>query len=264
MEVAYYYYLRHFEYIQEGTFEKVIEILYNFVWGDLNSNPEVYMDECFKYSPKFMSYSIPIYGFFRFANLIGIRDIQLRNIKSDSEHLIFNLPKNSKEMEFYKKLIESSRGKILKEIEKIAKEIYTSIESFDDFEIKRMDESFNCLNTECFNASVVMCASAVENRLTNVIKRKYPEIYKNMNIEKKTLGQILGYFKIDNPNEEIKKVQTILPKEHKPLIDLLNTYRIFSSHPKGKHVSINIANSIFSCSFEFLKDRRMVIKENGK
>ena len=43
-------------------------------------------------------------------------------------------------------------------------------------------------------------------------------------------------------------------------MDLLNIYRVYSTHPKSKDITQNIAKSVLSLSFVFLTDKRLKLK----
>jgi len=45
-----------------------------------------------------------------------------------------------------------------------------------------------------------------------------------------------------------------MPRKHRPLVTLLNEYRVFSAHPKEEKVTAQIAESVLHLCFAFLTD----------
>ena len=72
-------------------------------------------------------------------------------------------------------------------------------------------------------------------------------------LEDMTLGQLITEY---IQNKEAYKY--IVPKKHKALLELCNTYRIFSVHPKKEDISPGIASSILNLSLVFLTDDNTV------
>ncbi len=123
----------------------------------------------------------------------------------------------------------------------------------------RLDEALECLQVQCHFACVVMAVSAVESRLRYLLKKKNKTVF-NAEFEKATLGQIIKLF---DENEytapKYAKLKKILPDKHKPLMNLLNQYRIFSAHPKAEIIGRNIAESILRLSFVLLLDKDLIV-----
>ncbi|MBI4401735.1 MAG: hypothetical protein HY581_08900 [Nitrospirae bacterium] len=100
-----------------------------------------------------------------------------------------------------------------------------------------------------------MAVSAVENRLIEIIRKKHDRLYRK-EFTRFTLGQLIQVF--DENQYKAKKyasIKKLLPVKHKPLLLLLNQYRIFSIHPKGEVVTAQIAESILHLSFTFMFDK---------
>lgn len=121
-------------------------------------------------------------------------------------------------------------------------------------ECMRLDEALTCFHNYCFTASVAMAVSAVEYRLIDLLKKKHERLYKK-EFSRFTLGQLIQVFD-DNQYKARKyaRIKKLLPVKHKPLLLLLNQYRIFSVHPKDESVTPQVAESILHLSFTFLID----------
>jgi hypothetical protein len=98
-----------------------------------------------------------------------------------------------------------------------------------------------CYENYAYHASVIMAVSAVEGRITELIRRKQPRLFKS-EFSKATLGQLISIFEPDQ-YKDIKYIgiKKLMPNKHRPLVALLNQYRVFSAHPKGE---LNIATYI--------------------
>ena len=136
---------------------------------------------------------------------------------------------------------------------KLHDQIENFYNSFDEEERKRINESIHCIFECCFFSSVSMSVSAVESRLLKLMCNVSPE-FKNK-LEKMALGQLVFEY---SRNKE--KYKNIVPEKHTPLLDLLNTYRIFSVHPKQQEITSLIAKSILNLSIEFLVDENTEIR----
>jgi hypothetical protein len=121
-------------------------------------------------------------------------------------------------------------------------------------ECVRLDEAAVCFSNYCFTASVAMAVSAVEYRLVELIRRKNERLYRS-SFARSTLGQLIQVF--DDTQYKDKKyaaIKKLMPQKHKPLLALLNQYRVFSVHPKGETITPQIAESILHLAFAFVLD----------
>lgn len=137
----------------------------------------------------------------------------------------------------------------------IESEVSGKLDRISCEECARLDEAIVSFSNYCFTASVAMAVSAVENRLIEIIRRKHDRLYRK-EFTRFTLGQLVQIF--DENQYKAKKyasIKKLLPVKHKPLLLLLNQYRIFSIHPKGETVTPQIAESILHLSFTFMFDR---------
>lgn len=125
---------------------------------------------------------------------------------------------------------------------------------FTCLECERLDEAIECLRNYCFYASVVMAVSAVEARITEIVRRHDQSLYDSY-FAKATLGQLVQLFDENHYTEaKFANLKQLMPGKHKPLVALLNQYRVFSAHPKAERITIQIAEAILKLSFTFMID----------
>ena len=128
-------------------------------------------------------------------------------------------------------------------------------------ECSRLDEAVNAFESHCYYSAVIMAVSAVEARLHYLIRTKSRRIYER-HFEDASLGQIV---KLLDPNEykdrKYSSIKRGLPANYKPLIEVLNIYRVFSAHPKTEKIDFKIAQSVLNLSFNFLLSEEARIKE---
>lgn len=177
---------------------------------------------------------------------------QLRGIIDD-----IKIPEENIRVDLFRKNIE----RLLEFLAFYKKRIYEKIAFLTCEESERLDEAIDCFENYCFYSTVVMAVSAVEARLHYLIKQKNKSLYKGENFEKATLGMIIKIFDKSNNNPKFDSIRNLIAEEHKPLIDLLNIYRVYSAHPKAKDITQNIARSILTLSFVFLLDEKHKIKK---
>ena len=121
-------------------------------------------------------------------------------------------------------------------------------QAFDDEERERINEAIHSYFENCYYSTVVMSVSAIEYRLLKLMCIIFPDL--KSNLEKMTLGQLVYEY---SKNKD--KYKNIVPEKHEPLLNLCNTYRTFSVHPKKQRITPQVANSILNLSIEFLTDR---------
>lgn len=144
----------------------------------------------------------------------------------------------------------------------VRKPLYEKVACLTCEESDRLDEAIDCFENFCFYSTVVMAVSAVEARLHYLIKEKFPSRYRDLKLEKKTLGALLVLFEEGREISKNKRIKALIPHEHKPLLDLLNIYRVYSAHPKSKSIPPNVAKAILNLSFAFLLDPRVRLNSN--
>jgi len=119
--------------------------------------------------------------------------------------------------------------------------------TFDEEEKERINEAIHNYLEGCNYSCVAMSVSAAESRLLKLMCLVSPESEREL--DKKTLGQLMKEY-IGNKS----KYSNVVPERHEPLLQLCNTYRTFSVHPKRQKVTVHIATSIFNLAIEFLTD----------
>jgi len=136
----------------------------------------------------------------------------------------------------------------------LEKDISNKLSRISCKECARLDEALVCFQNYCFYASIVMAVSAVESRIHELIRKADKKIYSSR-LEKFTLGQIIQVFD-DNQYtaKEFTSIKALMPNKHRPLIALLNQYRVFSVHPKEENITAQIAESVLHLAFNFMMD----------
>jgi hypothetical protein len=152
--------------------------------------------------------------------------------------------------EDFKLLIDDIRD----DVEFVQPDISTKLSRLECTECERLDEALVCLQNYCFYAAIVMAVSAVEYRIAEMIRRNDEELYLE-HFKGTTLGQLIKVFQDDEyKDEKFQKIKELMPVKHKPLISLLNNYRVFAAHPTDQKITPQIAEAIIHLSFSFLTD----------
>jgi hypothetical protein len=120
--------------------------------------------------------------------------------------------------------------------------------AFNEEEKERMNEAIHAHLEDCNYSCVAMSVSAVESRLLKLMCLASPKSEKEL--EEKTLGQLI--FEYINNKDQYKNV---VPKRHEHLLQLCNTYRTFSVHPKKQKVDGMVTHSILNLTIAFLTDQ---------
>lgn len=143
------------------------------------------------------------------------------------------------------------------------KSLHDKLSGLTCLECTRLDEAIICQNNNCFLSATVMAVSTTEARLHYLIKRSHLKIYQKY-FENATLGQLIELF--DENKYKDKKfisIKKLIPKKHKPLLDIFNNYRIISAHPKISSLDHKIAKAILNLSFAFLLDPEVKITDKS-
>lgn len=188
-----------------------------------------------------------------YIELYEFLDISLYDIKllRDCLYKFLNSDSNRTKEKFKKKfkfIVENV-------LEKTDKKIMIKLNLLHNIEFFRLCEAMKCLNNECNLAAVVMAVSAVEHRLHRLLEKKNKKLYKS-GFEQSALGGIIELFRRNSryTDKKYDKFKKILPEKHNHLMEILNTYRIFSAHAKSEFISSQTAKSIVSFSFLLLID----------
>lgn len=154
----------------------------------------------------------------------------------------------------YIDVFESLTKELREHIVSLEDEISEKLRRMSCLECMRLDEAMVCFKNFCFHASTVMAVSGVESRIHEMIRRTDEKLYSS-HFEKSTLGQLVQVFDEDHfKDKKFKSIKELVPKMHKPLLALLNEYRVFSAHPKEESMPAQIAESVLHLSFAFLMD----------
>lgn len=126
-------------------------------------------------------------------------------------------------------------------------EILNLCSAFDDEEKMRINEAIHNYLEDCNYSCVAMSVSAVESRLVKLMCLVSPD--SKQKLENKTLGQLVAEY-LSNKS----KYRNVVPNKHDHLLQLCNTYRIYSVHPKKERIKPTVAGSILTLAIEFLTD----------
>lgn len=176
-----------------------------------------------------------------------------RYVLDDMTNILAKLrtPETMSSFDDFQKLIDELNRKVAFNEEGIQEKLAR----FTCHECERLDEALVCFENYCFYGSIVMSVSAIESRIIEMIKRTDDVLYLEY-FEKATLGQLIQVFEEDKyKDEKFQKIKALMPSKHKPLITLLNQYRVFSAHPKNQKITAQIAESVLHLSFNFMVDK---------
>jgi len=119
--------------------------------------------------------------------------------------------------------------------------------AFDEEERERVNEAIHNYFEGCNYSCVAMSVSAAESRLLKLMCLASPDSRRQL--EKSTLGQLIAEY-----TNKKEKYRHVMSERHEPLLDLCNTYRIFSVHAKSQKISGQIASAVLNLTVEFLTD----------
>jgi hypothetical protein len=210
--------------------------------------------ECYKTNPAICDLLLLLKKYSLCLEYLGVNVYGVRTLHEEIEDL------KSPKINYNLKVFKGNLASILATIKLYEKEVYEKISLLTCEECGRLDEAINTFENYCYYSSVIMAVSAVEARLHYLIFTKNSSIY-NKFFKDKTLGQII---KLLDPNEykdpKFKTIKKNLPLSYKPIIEVLNIYRVFSAHPKTKKIDFKTAQSILNFSFAFLLSDEARIK----
>lgn len=125
---------------------------------------------------------------------------------------------------------------------------------FTCLECQRLDEAVVCFQNYCFYSCVVMAVSAVEARVGAFVRRKRKRLF-DRHFRRATFGQLIQVFDERHyTGAEFASLKRSMPDKHKPLVQLLNHYRVFSAHPKAEIVTSQAAEAILKLAFTYMID----------
>lgn len=214
-----------------GEWEKPENIEYYFCW-----------------TPRYSFHLDPIRKLIEVSDLIGIKPLE-----TNKEHMMnrINLLKDpiySRDHANFENLFND-----IKEVFVTTKnEIREKLSILKSEEKDRLNEAVHCFLEYCYYSTIIMSVSAIEFRLLNLMSSVNPQRAQQINLEELTLGQLIREYL---ENKEAYK--NVIPEKYQPLLQLCNTYRILSVHPKKEEITRGKASSILNLTFIFLLDKKL-------
>ena len=203
------------------------------------------------WSPRYQVYWRVLYNIINICYMLGIEYLAGNKEAMVHRIMLLNTPWAIKTRENF----ENHVNFIKDMFEDVEEEIMDKLKLLNEEEKSRLDEALNCYIRGCNYAAIAMSVSAIEFRLLNLMQAVKPD----PKLEKFTLGDLI-YEYLQNK----KEYKNVIPKKHEPLLNLCNTYRIFSVHPKKEKITTAIATSIINMTFAFLLDEKLKHKAEAK
>lgn len=220
----------YIEYFKDGT-------------GIYQEYPQVYH---WMHLPKIRAHIDKIARIVEVCDLVGIKDLE--EAKPNLQKIIHRLGEEREETRNRKLLYEMMVELKTPFISNKAK-LKRVHDSLDARERERVNEALHDYLEGAHYSSVAMSVSAIENRLLILMKQFNPA--EKDKLDKMTLGQMITEYL----EHEDNTYHNLLHSRHKPLLQLCNTYRIFSVHPKEERINKKVATSILNLTLEFLLDK---------
>lgn len=118
-------------------------------------------------------------------------------------------------------------------------------------EVDRLDEAIHDVLEGCNYSATAMAVTAIEFRLLRLMQKKTP----SEKLDELTLGQLVNKALTD------KNYAGLVPEKHQALLELCNTYRVFSVHAKTEKITKALALSTLNLTIAFLTDESLMVKE---
>ena len=202
----------------------------------------------YQYTPIFQQLFNPIEDTIAALGLFNIEAIRAN--KDFLEESVYRLKDRSWPRDGFKRLVSGVRNVFSDAKE----EIEHLCSMLDETEMGRINEAIHDFLEECYYSSVAMSVCAIESRLLKLMLSARPG--EEEKLENMTLGQLIGEY-IHNEEQYKNKI----PKEHKHLLELCNTYRIFSVHPQKVEINKYKASAILNLSIDFLTDEKTQVAQ---
>jgi len=196
------------------------------------------------WSPQYLIDFVKIKAFIELCKLLKPKALQQFHQTLLQAELSLTNPKETNRLKDFKRRLKVVRLSF----DLVKDEIVTFCSAFDDEEQERVNEAIHNYLEGCYLSCVAMSVSAVESRLLKLMSIVSPESKRTL--ERKTLGGLIGEY-----TKNRDKYNDVVPEKHEPLLDLCNTYRIFSVHPKKQRIPATVATSIFNLAMAFLMDQ---------
>ncbi|ATZ61366.2 MAG: hypothetical protein BME93_04610 [Methanosarcinales archaeon Met12] len=235
-------YLEHIQNMEKSCEDFKEDTLQNFFKGGLGLDSPIAYNAYFCFTPRYRQRFDVIKKVVEISDIFGIK-----RLEANKEVLRVHISFLGDPEHATKKNFKDSIDLIKDIFSKAKDEIEEKISLLAAVEKERLNEAIHCFLERCYYSTVAMSVSAIEFRLLNLLKSVKPD----SKLEGLTLGQLIGEYQ-----ENKEKYGNIIPKEHRPLIELCNVYRIFSVHPKKEKINRQTAVSVLNLAFKFLLDER--------
>jgi len=237
----------------ENFFEEFKKQITDCIFRDSKTNDVLEKPDVYHYcwTPIYQQFWKVLYGIVSICDMFGIRLLEHNKSLLMERVTILNSPESitqRKDFEYNVNLIRN----VFKDAEG---EIKKKLHLLDRKERYRLEEAINCYMNGCKYSTVAMSVSAIEFRLLNLMQSAKPDF----GLEKSTLGELINEYLRNK-----KEYKNVIPKKHEALLNLCNTYRIFSVHPKKEIITQAIATSIINMTFAFLLDEKLKKKAETK
>lgn len=242
---AYLFDMQNVESLCEVFEEAIIKRFYS------SEQSESASDESYFYTPIFRQLLDPIKHVIGVSNFFNIEIIETN--KDFLEEKVYRLEGDAVYRDIFKNVVED-----IKNVFSMAKEEINHLHSLlDETETNRINEAIHDYLERCHRSSVAMSVCAVESRLLRIMLSGKPE--EKGKLEKMTLGQLIAEY-LRNKEQYDNKI----PEKHEPLLNLCNTYRVFSVHPKDEEIKEGLARAILNLSILFLTDEETQVAGNNR
>lgn len=205
-------------------------------------------DESYFYTPIFRQLLDPIKHGIDVSNFFNIDIIGIN--KDFLKEKVYRLEGNA--------LLRNTFKTVVMDIKYVfcnAKEEIKRLQSLlDETETNRINEAIHDYLERCHRSCVAMSVCAVESRLLKIMCNINPK--EENKLKKMTLGQLITEY-LYNKEAYGNKI----PEKHEPLLNLCNTYRIFSVHPKEEEIKEGLSRAILNLSILFLTDEETQITQ---
>ena len=238
---AYLFDMKNVEYLC-NRFEE--EILTRF----FASESEKASDDQYFYTPIFKQLFNPIEQVIDACGVFNIKSIT-KNEDFIRER-VYGLKDRSWPCDTFKMLVSDIKSAFSEAREEIAY-IYSML---DETEVSRINEAIHDFTEACYYSCVAMSVCAIESRLLKLMASATPS--EEEKLGDMTLGQLIREYNDNNGRYKSK-----IPEEHRHLLGLCNSYRIFSVHPKGVEITKNKASAVLNLSIAFLTDEETQVSQ---
>ncbi|MFX1563783.1 MAG: hypothetical protein ACFFDP_10825 [Promethearchaeota archaeon] len=126
----------------------------------------------------------------------------------------------------------------------------TKLDQLDEEITARLNEAFHALCEHCYYSTIINCGVALESRLLLILRRRNTKYLQTIDRNLRfTFGQLINTY-LQHPH----RFHNCIPHRHQKLLELVNSYRTISAHPKGILVDVNTADAVFNLTMKFLID----------